>query len=159
MKFLCDEMLQRFGRWLRTAGYDTKIVNDGRDDYEILKLARKEDRVLLTCDRALTEYRDADKVVVLLETGSLDELAKQLSQKCQINWQFQPFTRCMTCNTVLTEADEQQRETIPPDIQQNSHNREVYYCPTCNKVYWNGGHVKRMREHLEKWHQQYNGSK
>ena len=157
MKFLCDEMLQRFGRWLRTAGYDTKIVNDGRDDHEILKLARKEDRILLTCDRALTEYRDADKVVVLLETGSLDELAKQVSQKCQVNWQFQPFTRCTTCNTTLKEADDIQRKTIPDDVKQDFG--VVYYCPSCNKVYWDGGHVQRMRTQLEKWHQQYTGSK
>ena len=153
MKFLCDEMLQRFGRWLRTAGYDTEIVNDGRDDYEILKQARKEDRILLTCDRALTEYRDADKNVVFLEPGSLDELAKQVSHKCQVNWQFQPFSRCMTCNTALIEADEQQRLTIPADVNESQLSHEIYYCPTCNKVYWDGGHVERMRDQLQKWQQ------
>ena len=154
MKFLCDEMLQRLGRWLRTAGYDTKIISDGRDDYDILKLARKESRMLLTCDRALTEYRDAEKNVVLLETDSLDELAKQLSQKCQVNWLFQPFNRCLTCNTVLHKADEIQRKKIPDDVKQNS--ADVYYCPNCNKVYWDGGHVQRMRTQLEKWHALFN---
>ena len=154
MKFLCDEMLQRLGRWLRTAGYDTEIVTDGRDDYEILKQARMENRILLTCDQALTEYRGADEHVVLLETGSFDELAKQVSQECQVNWQFQPFTRCMSCNTALQEADEIQRKTIPDDVKQNRN--EVYYCPSCNKVYWDGGHVQRMRAQLEQWHQLYN---
>jgi len=154
MKLLCDEMLQRLGRWLRIAGYDTEIISDGRDDYEVLKLARKEDRVLLTCDRALTEYRDAKKNVVLLETGSLDELARQVSQKSQVNWQFQPFTRCLTCNTVLKEADDSQRKTIPDDVKQEF--RGVYYCPACNKVYWDGGHVQRMRTQLEKWHTSFN---
>ena len=155
MKFLCDEMLQRLGRWLRTAGYDTEIINDGRDDYEILKLTRKEDRLLLTCDRGLTEYRDADKNVVLLETSPLDELAQQLSQKCQVNWQFKPFSRCLTCNTVLTQADDQQRNTIPDDVKEDSG--EVYFCPSCNKVYWGGGHVDRMRKQLEKWGQEFSG--
>lgn len=154
MKFLCDEMLQRLGRWLRTAGYDTEIISDGRDDYNILKLTRKEGRVLLTCDRALTEYRDAEKNVVLLETDSLDELAKQLSQKCQVNWQFRPFSRCLRCNTVLHEADDMQRKTIPDDVKKNS--TAVYYCPNCNKVYWDGGHVQRMRTQLELWNSSYN---
>lgn len=154
MKFLCDEMLQRLGRWLRTAGYDTEIISDGRDDFDILKLTRKKDRVLLTCDRALTEYRGAEKNVVLLETGSLDELAKQVSQKCQVNWQFHPFTRCLTCNTVLKAADDIQRKTIPDDVKQDFG--DVFYCPSCNKVYWDGGHVQRMRTQLEKWHASFN---
>ena len=153
MKFLCDEMLQRLGRWLRAAGYDTEIISDGRDDYEVLKLSLKEGRVLLTCDRALTEYRDADKNVVLLETDSLDKLVKQVSEKCQVNWQLQPFSRCLSCNTVLKEADASQRKTIPDDVQQTTG--LVNYCPTCNKVYWDGGHVERMRKQLEKWSKEY----
>ena len=97
-------MLQRLGRWLRIAGYDTEIISDGRDDYDVLKLARKENRVLLTCDRAFTDYRDAKKNVVLLETGSLDELARQVSQKGQVNWQFQPFTRCLMCSQLYSRS-------------------------------------------------------
>lgn len=155
MKFLCDEMLQRFGRWLRTAGYDTDIINDGRDDYEILMSARKESRILLTCDQAFTKYRDADKNVVLLDPGSLDELAKQVSQKCQVDWQFQPFTRCMTCNSLLKEADEEQRKSIPADVKQNSNSHDIYYCLNCNQVYWEGDHVQRMRAQLETWKMLY----
>lgn len=147
-------MLQRLGRWLRTAGYDTEIINDGRDDYDVLKLARKENRILLTCDYALTEYRDADKHVVLLEPGSLDEFVKQVSQKCLVNWQFKPFSRCITCNTKLNEANEEQRNTIPDDVKQDSE--VVYYCSSCNKVYWDGGHTQRMREQLNQWQAAYN---
>lgn len=154
MKFLCDEMLQRLGRWLRTAGYDTEIISDGRDDYVIFKLTRKENRQLLTCDRALTKYRDAAKHVVYLEPGSLDELADQVSQKCQVNWLFRPFTRCRTCNTPLKKADKEQHKIIPDDIKQIS--KDAYYCPSCHKVYWSGGHVQRMRSQLERWYASFN---
>jgi len=155
MKFLCDEMLQRFGSWLRAAGYDTKIISDGRNDYDVIKLARKENRILLTCDRALTQYRDAEKNVVLLTSGSLDELAKQTSQKCHVNWKLHPFSRCLTCNSDLIEASEAQRKTLPSDIVQSENSHDIYYCANCNKIYWDGDHARRMREQLEKWNAAY----
>lgn len=144
-------MLQRLGRWLRTAGYDTEIINDGRKDYALLQQARKEDRLLLTCDKALADYRDADKHVILLTMGPLDELVQQVSQQCQIDWQFQPFTRCITCNSFLQEADPIQRNLIPSDVKQERISEIVYYCPNCNQVYWDGGHVGRMRAQLQQW--------
>lgn len=148
-------MLQRLGRWLRTAGYDTEIINDGRKDYALVQQARSEDRLLLTCDQALAEYRDAEKYVVLLTMGSLDDLVYEVSQKCQIDWQFQPFTRCITCNASLEEADVTQRKLIPSDIKHEQISQVIYYCRACNKVYWDGGHVDRMRAQLEKWQKQY----
>jgi len=147
-------MLQRLGRWLRTAGYDTEIINDGRHDYELIQQARKENRLLLSCDQALSEYRGADKVVVILESGSLDELVNQITDKCQVNWKMYPFSRCISCNTLLNEATARQRENLPVDIKKRFH--EIFYCSKCNKVYWDGGHVQRMCEQLEDWSRIYN---
>jgi len=152
MKFLCDEMLQRFGRWLRAAGYDTEIISDGRNDFDVIKLARKERRLLLSCDRALTHYRGAEKTVVLLESGSLDDYAEQLNHKYKINWLLNPFSRCLTCNTPLKHANANQRETIPEKLKHDNDEADVRYCSSCNKVYWQGDHVQHMQEQLEKWH-------
>lgn len=146
-------MLQRLGRWLRTAGYDTAIISDSRNDYEILKQARKENRCLLTCDHDLAEFRDADKHVILLESNSLESLAEQVSKKCNVNWLYKPFSRCIACNTLLEKADERQQKEIPPDISVSSN--DVYYCPECNQVYWDGGHVERMRKQLDKWSSEF----
>lgn len=35
MKFLCDHMLSRLGKWLRAAGYDTEIIVSSISDHEI----------------------------------------------------------------------------------------------------------------------------
>ena len=48
---LCDEMLKGIGRWLRAAGYDVAIVDDGVHDDDLLARACAENRLLLTCDR------------------------------------------------------------------------------------------------------------
>jgi uncharacterized protein with PIN domain len=84
VRLLCDEMLKGIGRWLRAAGYDTAIARDGTADDELLARARAEDRILLTCDRALAA-RGAPAAVVLLASESLDEAAAVLRERLAID--------------------------------------------------------------------------
>ncbi len=150
MKFLCDEMLQRLGSWLRAAGYDTLIESDGRDDYALLREAIAEQRQLLTRDRKLLEYRRAPGHVILLEGNNLEECAASLSRQLPIDWLSRPFTRCLICNTELRPADEARQAAMPADVRRQDG---TLYCPTCNKVYWDGSHVRRMRHRLKQWQQ------
>ena len=149
-KFLVDEMLQRLGRWLRAAGYDTVIAINATPDYYLLRQAIDENRLLLTRDRKLTEHRRAIGNVVLLSCNSLDECVQELTQALQIDWQHDPFSRCLVCNTPLHDATPDQIQHAPASV----HNRELpaLYCPKCNQVYWEGSHVKRMRHQLVTWH-------
>jgi len=142
-------MLQRLGHWLRAAGYDTLIEQDGRSDYELLMQAIQEERYLITRDRKLLEHRRAPGTVILLECDGLKECAKALSQQLPINWLEQPFIRCMVCNTLLRPAAENEMATLPEKIK--SQLDSPLYCPSCQKVYWDGGHVERMRQRLENW--------
>lgn len=59
-KLLCDEMLMRLGRWLCAAGYDTAIAASGSSDRALFEEARLEGWLLVSRDRKLAEYRDAD---------------------------------------------------------------------------------------------------
>ena len=152
MKFVCDEMLQRLGSWLRAAGYDTLIESDGRDDYPLLQQAIAERRKLITRDRKLLEYRRAPGHVILLEARNLEECAADLSRQLPINWQYRPFTRCLVCNTRLRRAGPAERAGLPEDVRDREG---TLYCPTCNKVYWDGSHVRRMRHRLQQWQQAY----
>jgi len=145
-------MFQRLGSWLRAAGYDTVIEQDGRADYELLQQALKENRLLITRDKKLLEHRRAPGTVVLLDCDGLDDCAHALSQQLSIDWLHQPFVRCMVCNTLLRPASHEQTSTLPEKIQ--SQIDAPVYCSVCNKVYWDGGHVERMRERLEKWQEQ-----
>src|SRR5207245_5307383 len=51
-RFVADVMLGRLARWLRALGYDTAYVRDA-SDRQLLGLALREDRRLLTRDVAL----------------------------------------------------------------------------------------------------------
>lgn len=154
MKFLCDEMLQRLGNWLRAAGYDTLIETNGRNDYELLRQAIDEDRYLITRDQKLMEHRRAPGNVILLTCDGMEECVRELSKQLPVNWYYQPFMRCTVCNTPLRNATEQEMASIPSNSQKVVN--QAFYCSTCEQVYWEGSHVKRMRAQLEKWHTSYN---
>jgi len=142
-------MLQRLGSWLRAAGYDTVIEQQGRSDYELLQQALKENRLLVTRDKKLLEHRRASGTVVLLESDGLDDCAQELKQKVSINWMLRPFSRCMVCNTGLQLASDEQLASFPERIKKQIE--PPVFCPVCNKLYWDGGHVERMRERLKSW--------
>jgi uncharacterized protein with PIN domain len=48
-RFACDAMLGGLARWLRAAGYDASW-HDGIDDGELIRLARREGRTVLSSD-------------------------------------------------------------------------------------------------------------
>lgn len=159
LKFVCDEMLQGLGRWLRAAGYDTLIATDGQPDRELLALARSEGRYLLSRDRLLLEHKASDGVVVLLFANDLPGCAQELSGLLEIDWLHAPFSRCLLCNQPLAAVTEAEvpllHKQLPEDVREAQG--ELLFCPACNKLYWNGGHVRRMRARLQafargEWH-------
>jgi len=141
-------MLKGLGRWLRVAGYDTLILEDGQGDAALLQRAVEEGRLLLTRDRPLVEYRAAAGTVILLQCNELSRCAEELTERLGIDWQHRPFSRCLVCNTPLRTATPEQRLLIPEDARRDEL---VLYCPDCDKLYWEGSHVRRMRKKLGRW--------
>ena len=146
-RFVCDEMLFRLGRWLRAAGYDVVIAESGESDRELFELAHREHRLLITRDRKLAEYRNASDVIVILQQNDLKDCLQELSRQLSINWLLKPFSRCMVCNTKLIAASDVQYRELPEDIQEESE--KAFYCPACKQLFWEGSHVRRMRQTLE----------
>ncbi len=142
-------MLQRAGRWLRAAGYDVVIAEPGQPDRLLLEQAKEEGRWLLTRDREFTAYRQASDYVMLVEANQLEEILAEISARLHINWLRKPFSRCMECNTPLEPAPESVKRRVPPESLREDET--LLYCPRCDKAYWNGSHVKRMRRQLERF--------
>lgn len=147
MKLLCDEMLKGLARWLRAAGHDTELAHDGEHDRALIARARDSQRLLITRDRKLMEHRGADKSVCLLECNGLDSCARALTEQTAIDWLYKPFSRCLVCNSTLQALPPETKNTVPDDVK----DRPLLYCPRCQQVYWQGGHVQRMRAKLQNW--------
>jgi uncharacterized protein with PIN domain len=149
MRFLCDEMLKGLARWLRAAGYDTEVCGSGIPDRTVLEHAVNDGRILITRDHKLMEFRDAGNTVIWLDCNDTASCAVALSNKVQINWLLNPFSRCLQCNALLIAADAEKMTRVPEESRKLAN--PLMYCPACDKVYWEGSHVDRMRGKLRAW--------
>jgi uncharacterized protein with PIN domain len=149
MRLLCDEMLGGLGRWLRAAGHDTVIAENGVSDPDLIARAVREKRALLTRDRHLERIALPSLCPVLLESDSLDAQARALRDRLGLDWLLAPFTRCMIDNAKLLPAGPHHAVCVPETARTKDDALRV--CPACGRVYWPGGHVRRMRKRLENW--------
>jgi uncharacterized protein len=149
VRLMCDEMLLRLGRWLRAAGYDTAIAGGGMEDAALIARCAAEGRVLLTRDRLLEVRADASVPVLLVAADRIDEQARALAATLGIDWRYAPFTRCVIDNAVLEPAPPEAAEAVP--ARSRDIGGKLLRCPACFRLYWPGGHVRRMRARLASW--------
>lgn len=150
MKFICDQMLVHIGKWLRAAGYDTALAEESQSDREILAVALKENRLLLTRDRHFLEMEEGADLVIFLVGNEIEECIQELNRKINIDWTYKPFSRCLICNTVLEQpGPEVNKDELPADVI--SEAKELWFCPTCKKLYWEGSHTHHMLSQLKQW--------
>lgn len=140
-------MLARLARYLRAAGYDTELASDGAADRHWIEQARREGRLLLTCDRQLLLHKAADGVVLHLQQGRLDQQAAVLRERCGVDWLWHPFSRCLMDNTPLRPASPASLMRLPECVR----DREARECPHCARIYWAGSHHRRMHNRLAHW--------
>lgn len=150
LRLLCDEMLKGIGRWLRAAGYDAAIVEQGARDDDLVARARAEKRLLLTCDRRLAASAACGTAVVVLATERLDDAARELTERLGVDWLRAPFSRCLLDNAPLMPAREADLARLPASARHG--NGPIMRCPACSRVYWPGSHARRMRARLARWH-------
>jgi hypothetical protein len=141
MKLLADSMLGSLGRWLRLLGYDTAIASS-EPDWQIVRQARAEGRVILTRDRELARRRGVRTLLVLAD--DLDSQLAQAVHDLDLS-QPQPGTRCLYCNEALQPANRTDvAGDVPPYVLQT---QETFRrCPDCRRVYWRGTHWLKIEE-------------
>lgn len=134
-KFAVDAMLKNIVSWLRILGYDT--IYWGGEDNELLKLAKKENRTILTMDRdlALSALRNGLEIILIMNNEPADILANLVS-RYGISLNFNPGqTRCPLCNHILTHSRDGECEK--------------WICPNCGKKYWKGSHWRNISRVFE----------
>ncbi|HYM40742.1 MAG TPA: Mut7-C RNAse domain-containing protein [Thermoplasmata archaeon] len=144
MRLLCDHMLGTLAKWLRFMGYDTAYPGP-LNDTELLVLAEREDRILLTRDKELAS-RSPDAIRV--RSDDLEEQIREVATRLGLGL-VDPLSRCSLCNTVLVEARADEVGDRVPDGVRARHDK-FWRCPSCGKVYWQGSHWDRMVERLNR---------
>ncbi len=148
-RFLLDGMLGRLARWLRILGYDTAYQHSLADN-DLLRIASKESRILVTRDRDLHRRAVMNNLNShFLENKRLEDWLLSLASRYDLIMDLQKVApRCSVCNTLLDTA---RKDTIlkmvPARIQERT--TEFWRCPSCGKTYWQGTHWERMSSFLE----------
>lgn len=144
MRFLADQMLGSLARWLRFFGFDTAYP-DVLSDSDLVALAKKEDRILLTRDRDLAQKKDIK--VLYVESTELESQLVQVIQHFNLDIE-RPFTRCALCNSELIKVEKKLVEGMVPEKVFERQN-EFLQCPECDKYYWQGTHFTGIKNRLE----------
>ncbi len=152
-RFIADAMLGSLAKWLRILGFDTlyfKII----DDNELIKIARQEQRIILTRDTHLVKRKGIGNYFLISSNDTLKQLKEVLRMVCSKHgaadieegaYCLLPTTyfspRCAKCNGELLSAG---RESVVNDVPEHVflNFNSFLKCKDCGKVYWGGSHKK-----------------
>ena len=142
-------MLGKLTRWLRILGHNVKYSNK-LDDNQLLTIAKKERRILLTRDLELYQQATAKGINAFYLEGTdeaerLAQLAKRFGIKLEVDM---TTSRCPKCNTRVKPIE---KEKIADKIEKSTftYYNEFWQCPKCEQIYWQGAHWTRIRKTLE----------
>ena len=142
IRFVADSHLGRLARFLRLLGLDTLYERDWTDP-ELVRISTAEQRIILTRDVGLLKHGSVTHGCYVRATDPREQVT-EVVRRLHLTRQLTPFTRCMTCNGVLTSvAKEEVAHRLPPETRQ--HVDEFRICASCDKVYWQGAHHSELR--------------
>ncbi len=153
MKFIADSMLGRLVKWLRLLGYDT-LYYPRIEDSALLRIAREENRVLLTRDSHLVKVRGLQQFLLLKENDPFEQLKNvieafnlKIDDALKDAGTARALSRCIVCNSALNNVPKEKlKDLIPEYVYRTS--TVFRQCSGCGKPYWDGTHPEKFRKKL-----------
>lgn len=145
-RFIADCHLGRLAKYLRFMGYDT-LYFPHIEDRDLVALARKEARIVLTRDTAMVQRKNAP--VFFLKPQDSAAQIRALSDAFGIRILDDAYHRCLVCNARLEAIGKTAlKDTVPAAVKE--HFDFFQQCPECGRVYWHGDHYQNMTTFLRK---------
>ncbi len=146
IRFVADAHLGGLAHRLRLFGFDTLYDNGFRDE-EVERLARIEQRIVLTRDRQLLKRRGITHGCYVRAQDPEQQL-RELFDRLDLARASRPFTRCLRCNGTLRPVDKEHvAAAVPPTVAERY--RRFAACDGCSRVFWEGSHWRRMRDRVD----------
>ena len=146
-KFICDVHLGKLAKYLRLCGFDTLYYTELKDS-DIVRLSVEEKRIIITRNRILLKNKDITHGY-WIRSGSPEEQLKQVLSHFDLKRKLRTFSRCMECNAPLQDIEKKEIiDRLLPETRR--YYRKFKLCNNCNRIYWNGSHFMKMREHIKK---------
>jgi uncharacterized protein with PIN domain len=145
-RFVADAHLGGLAHMLRMLGFDTLYDNHSHDE-EIVAIAERDGRIVLTRDRELLKRRlvmHGCYVHALKPAQQLREIVERLD----LARSARPFTLCLHCNAPLRAIDKSMvLDRLPPRVRE--HYDRFSTCDVCGRIFWEGSHWRNMRTLLD----------
>ena len=146
MKFLCDGMLVGLARYLRFLGQDVVVVENFSGD--LRHAGRYRERFFLTTSRRhylLWPFLDK----YLVSSGQTEDQFRRICSLFPVFQEMAFLTRCSRCNEKIVSLDRADVcGKVPEKVFQSI--QQFYHCPRCGRIYWEGGHVQRLKDKLKR---------
>ncbi len=146
-KFILDVHLGKLARFLRRFNFDT-LYSNIYSDSEIVEIAEKENRIILTRDLGLL-MRKKVKWGCFIKYDDPQKQLKQVFKRYDLAQYYKrKESRCVNCNSVLVDID---KEKIIDKLKEKTkkYYDEFKICPDCSKIYWRGSHYYQTENILE----------
>jgi len=145
MKFIVDGMLGKLAKWLLVLGFDTTF-NPRWEDDELLALAKKDKRALLTRDHGLLQ-RAKGLVSLFVASENWKEQVRQVLREFHLQAKVRAYSRCLVCNVPLKALSKAQaRNLVSAFVYEQADSFSL--CPACGRVFWQGTHFRAMEKSL-----------
>ncbi|HEM49564.1 MAG TPA: twitching motility protein PilT [Caldithrix sp.] len=145
-RFILDVNLGKLASKLRMMGFDSLYENSCRD-YDIIKIAAQEKRIILTRDLGLLKNKKVNHGYWVRNTNPAKQI-REIVDKFDLRSKIQPFTICMTCNGKIKPVKKNKVfDKLPPKVKKTLE--EFYQCSDCKKVYWKGTHYIKMQAEIQ----------
>jgi hypothetical protein len=144
--FVLDANLGRLARYLRLLGFDCLYQND-YDDETVAGIADRQQRIVLTRDRALLQRRIITRGYFVREVRPRPQV-KEVLARFDLYRLVSPFNRCIRCNGLLQAVDKQ---TIVDRLEPKTRKYIDTFrtCTACGQIYWQGSHHARSLRLIE----------
>ena len=144
-------MLGNIARKLLLFGFDTEYYSD-IDDLKLISKAKNEQRTIISKDQELIAKAKKQDIVSVYVTKE-DEIEQFLEILEHIPLELDTISgdtaRCTKCNSPTLQIDKSKISgKIPEKVLE--FNDKFWKCESCNQIYWEGTHIKKLQEFLEK---------
>ncbi|MBN2366767.1 MAG: hypothetical protein JXL67_11420 [Calditrichaeota bacterium] len=153
--FIVDNMLKGLARWLRFLGFDAHMSENVDEAKNILNSI--DHSVFITASPA-HKQKIGSTHTILLQSDHIEAQLNELNEIFHIFDYLHILSLCSICNTLLQSiGKEQVKDKVPEKVYHSF--RTFYQCPRCNRIYWYGGHVKRLLDKLKRMNVPVDNSK
>ena len=148
MTFVADCMLGRLAKWLKILGFDVLYFSTA-EDRDLVAIARRESRILLTRDTGLIEKTAKRPNRLFIRSDDWEDQIVQVLDEFELWGEVRPNTRCIACNLPLKPLSrERAKNLVTPFV--GEHAASFAVCPGCYRVFWQGTHYGDMERKIEK---------